>query len=116
MSYNPEWDDDPYIRGTATEGTSGAFICVVLIIMLAFLGYFIKTKPEPMPKIDKVLHLEITPEQFVNACDETELQELQMELDRRLGREQIVSQNTFLPEYCISHPMICEGYCQKCSK
>jgi len=41
MSYNPEWDDDPYIRGTADGSTSGAFICVVLMIIFAVFGYFL---------------------------------------------------------------------------
>jgi hypothetical protein len=30
-----------------------------------------------MPKIDKVLTLEISPEQFLNSCSATELQELE---------------------------------------
>jgi hypothetical protein len=29
-----------------------------------------------MPKIDKILSLEITPEQFLNACSPNELQEI----------------------------------------
>jgi len=66
-----------------------------------------------MPKITKTFHLEVTPEQFVNACDNTELRELQIELDRKLGREPI---SKALPMYCVSHPMVCTGLdqCQQC--
>ncbi|HIB37958.1 MAG TPA: hypothetical protein EYO36_10420 [Mesonia sp.] len=66
-----------------------------------------------MPKITKNFQLEVTPEQFVNACDDVELQELQIELDRRLGCKINKSE---LPQYCVSHPMICDGLdrCQEC--
>lgn len=39
MSYNPEWDDDPYIKGSPNPNPSGAFIGVVLIIIFAVFGY-----------------------------------------------------------------------------
>lgn len=47
-----------------------------------------------MPKIDKVFTLEITPERFVNSCDAQEFQELLLEVDRRLERENRVKQLT----------------------
>ena len=40
-----------------------------------------------MPKIDKILTIEVRPEQYVNACDDVEFQELQIEVERRLRRE-----------------------------
>ena len=40
-----------------------------------------------MPKIDKILSFQITPERFVEACDEQEFMELQIEVERRLRRE-----------------------------
>jgi len=40
-----------------------------------------------MPKIDKVFSFHISPERFVEACDEQEFMELQIEVERRLRRE-----------------------------
>lgn len=40
-----------------------------------------------MPRIDKILSLDISPERFVNACSDLEFQELQLEVERRLTRE-----------------------------
>ncbi len=40
-----------------------------------------------MPTISKLSTITITPEQFVNACSETELQELALALAARLDRE-----------------------------
>ena len=51
-----------------------------------------------MPRIDKVFSLEITPERFVNSCDAQEFQELIIEVDRRIRRENRVKQITLLEE------------------
>jgi hypothetical protein len=40
-----------------------------------------------LPQIEKIFTLHISPERFVNACDETEFMELQLEVERRLRRE-----------------------------
>lgn len=40
-----------------------------------------------MPIIEKIFRLEVTPERFVEACDDTEFMELQIEVERRLRRE-----------------------------
>lgn len=40
-----------------------------------------------MPHIDKVFSLRITPERFVDSCDDQEFIELQLEVERRLRRE-----------------------------
>lgn len=42
-----------------------------------------------MPRIDKVLTLDITPERFVNACNDVEFQELQIEIYKRIQREDL---------------------------
>ncbi|RRO19665.1 hypothetical protein [Flavobacteriaceae bacterium 14752] len=45
-----------------------------------------------MPKINKIFLIDITPEQFVAACDHDELQELKLELDKKLNRTQTVAE------------------------
>lgn len=40
-----------------------------------------------MPQVQKLFTLTITPEQFVNSCDIHELEELELEIDRRRRRE-----------------------------
>jgi len=40
-----------------------------------------------MPKIEKILTLEITPERFVKTCSDQEFMELLIEVDRRLNSE-----------------------------
>ena len=41
-----------------------------------------------MPRIDKILTLEITPEQFLNSCSLMELQEIDLLLDAAMIRKQ----------------------------
>lgn len=41
-----------------------------------------------MPRIDKILTLEITPEQFLNSCSLLELQEIDLLLDAAMIRKQ----------------------------
>jgi len=41
-----------------------------------------------MPKIEKQFHLELTVEQFLNACSYIELQELDLQLDTYLKKAQ----------------------------
>jgi len=38
-----------------------------------------------MPKLEKVIQIEITPTQYVNSCTYTELLELSLELDRKMA-------------------------------
>jgi hypothetical protein len=38
-----------------------------------------------MPKLEKVIQIEITPTQYVNSCTHTELLELSLELDRKMA-------------------------------
>ena len=40
-----------------------------------------------MPKITKVMEINVTPQRFVDACDTTEFQELILEVNRRIDRE-----------------------------
>lgn len=40
-----------------------------------------------MPKIDKILTLEITPEQFLGSCSLNELQEISLLLDAEIVRK-----------------------------
>ena len=40
-----------------------------------------------MPKITKVMELNVTPQRFVDACDSVEFQELILEVNRRIDRE-----------------------------
>lgn len=42
-----------------------------------------------MPKIEKIFTLEITPEKFVSACSNIELQELSLLLDKEFARRKI---------------------------
>jgi|GEM_PF-4195739 len=49
-----------------------------------------------MPKIQKIYHLEITPSQFVEACDETELFELILLANSKLDRGE--SENESIPQ------------------
>jgi hypothetical protein len=42
-----------------------------------------------MPKIEKLFTLEITPERFVAACSDIEIQELSMLVDREFTRRKI---------------------------
>lgn len=46
-----------------------------------------------MPKIERIFTLEITPERFVDACSDVELQTLSLELDRELHRRKVLSDN-----------------------
>ena len=41
-----------------------------------------------MPRIDKIITLEITPEQFLNSCSLMELQEIDLLLDAAMIRKQ----------------------------
>jgi hypothetical protein len=38
-----------------------------------------------MPKLEKVIQIEITPTQYVNSCDYSQLLELSLELDRKMA-------------------------------
>ncbi|MBB4117880.1 hypothetical protein GGR32_000152 [Mesonia hippocampi] len=39
MKHDPEWDDDPYIKGSPDPNPSGAFICVVMLILFAIVAW-----------------------------------------------------------------------------
>lgn len=45
-----------------------------------------------MPKIERVFTLEITPSRYVEACDDTELQELELEMQREFARRRIIAE------------------------
>ena len=38
-----------------------------------------------MPKLEKVIQIEITPTQYVNSCTHTELLELSLEVERKMS-------------------------------
>ena len=41
MKYNPEWDDDPYIRGEKSSDPSMVVVGVFMILMLIAFGFAI---------------------------------------------------------------------------
>ncbi len=56
-----------------------------------------------MPKIHKLAILDITPEQFVNACSAKELLELQRELDLKIRHSG--SHKAYLERLKVTDPM-----------
>jgi hypothetical protein len=51
-----------------------------------------------MPTLNKVYTLTITPEQFVEACSDVELEELQLLLDRKKQNQFIKENQSWLEE------------------
>jgi len=58
-----------------------------------------------MPKLEKVIQIEITPTQYVNSCTYTELLELSLELERKMSAAAILirEDETILPHFGQGH-------------
>lgn len=41
MQHNPEWDDDPYIKGSPDPNPNPGLIVLVLLILFALAGYLL---------------------------------------------------------------------------
>lgn len=50
-----------------------------------------------MPKIEKILTLEITPERFLNACSLNELYEIELLLSSAIRRAKVMNGEDFEP-------------------
>lgn len=53
MKYNPEWDDDPYIKGSPDPRPNGAIIALTIMIIFAFFLYGITNKQKQLDKKQK---------------------------------------------------------------
>jgi hypothetical protein len=60
-----------------------------------------------MPKIQHISTLHITPEKFVAACSETELQELELELHAALRRKRLIDRG-YINEIQVEDALVIE--------
>ncbi len=55
MNYNKEWEDDPYVRGTASGKPNGAIVALVIMIIFGFFLYGITNRQTALDKKQKAV-------------------------------------------------------------